>query len=68
MGSCRAPPRCERLGENQPMAIGIAGSQDPPSVAITDERGREPRNQLDLATAQLGESRRPTGDRKVGTS
>jgi hypothetical protein len=33
------------------MAIGITGSQDPPSMAITDERDREPRKQLDLAAA-----------------
>jgi hypothetical protein len=50
------------------MAIGIAGSQDPRSVAITDEGGREPRKQLDLATAQLGESGGPPGNRQVGTS
>jgi hypothetical protein len=33
------------------MAIRIGGTEDPPSRAITDERGREPRQQFDLATA-----------------
>jgi hypothetical protein len=33
------------------MTVGIAGSQDPRSIAITHDCGREPRKQLDLATA-----------------
>ncbi len=52
MGSCRGPPVRERLRKNDPMAVGIARGDQPPSAASSDDRGRKLGKHPDLGSAQ----------------
>jgi hypothetical protein len=50
------------------VTIGITGGKDPPRGVAAPDRGREPREDIDLTAPHLGLNGGPRGNGEIGTS